>query len=65
MYIETAEDPTPIFVPKLTSTVLAVLLVGIVFLGVYPAPLMEAIQYASDVLLSAESLTAAAAATSP
>lgn len=65
LYIETAEDPTPIFVPKLTSAVLVVLLVGIVFLGVYPAPLMEAIQHASDVLISVESVTNTAAALIP
>ncbi|MCH8826055.1 MAG: NADH-quinone oxidoreductase subunit N, partial [Chloroflexi bacterium] len=62
LYIEPAEDPTPIFVPRLTSISLGVLLVGIVFIGVYPAPLMEAIQYASDVLLSAEPVTQGAAA---
>ena len=65
MYIETAEDPTPIFVPRTTSVVLAVLLVGIVFIGVYPAPLMEAIQHASDVLLSADSITQNVAAVLP
>lgn len=65
LYIEPAEDPTPIFVPRLTSISLGVLLVGIVFIGVYPAPLMEAIQYASEVLLSAEPVTQAAAALVP
>ena len=49
MYIETAEDPTPISVPWLTTAALGVLFAGIVLLGVYPAPLMEAIQAASDV----------------
>ena len=51
LYIETAEDPTPIFVPKLTSVVLAVLLVGIVFIGVYPAPLLEPIEAATRAIL--------------
>ena len=54
MYIETAEDPTPISVPWLTTAALGVLFAGIVLLGVYPAPLMEAIQAASDVLLSSD-----------
>ena len=54
MYIEPAEDTTPIFVPRLTTAVLGVLLLGIVFLGVYPAPLMEAIQNATDVIFSSQ-----------
>ena len=57
MYIEPAEDTTPIFVPRLTTVLLGVLLLGIVFLGVYPAPLMEAIQNASDVILSSQGAT--------
>ena len=56
LYIEPADDPTPILVPKLTSTLLAVLLVGIVFVGVYPAPLMQVIQHARDVLLSSDAV---------
>ena len=52
MYIEPAEDPTPIPIPRLTLGVLVVLLAGMVFVGVYPAPLMDAIQHASDVILS-------------
>ena len=54
MYIEPAEDATPIQVPRLTLGLLGVLLAGMVFLGVYPAPLMDAIQFASDVVLSSE-----------
>ena len=54
MYIEPAEDTTPMRIPGLTLGLLAVLLVGMVFLGVYPAPLMDAIQYASDAILSSE-----------
>ena len=54
MYIESAEDMTPIPVPRLTTGVLTVLFMGIVFLGVYPAPLMDAIQHASDVIMSAQ-----------
>lgn len=54
MYIEAPEDPSPIRVPKLTMSVLGVLLLGMVFLGVYPAPLMDAIQHASEVILSSE-----------
>ena len=54
MYIEPAEDPTPMQIPRLTLGLLAVLLVGMVFVGVYPAPLMDAIQHASDVILSSD-----------
>ena len=54
MYIEPAEDPTPIPIPRLTMGVLGLLLAGMVFVGVYPAPLMEAVQHASDVILSSD-----------
>ena len=54
MYIESAEDMTPIPVPRLTTGVLSVLFVGMIFLGVYPAPLMDAIQHASDVIMSSD-----------
>ena len=54
MYMDSAEDPTPIRVPRLTLGVLGLLLLGIVFVGVYPAPLMDAVQSASDVILSSE-----------
>ena len=54
MYIEPAEDPTPIRIPRLTSGLLGALFLGMVLLGVYPAPLMDAIQNASDVILSSE-----------
>jgi NADH-quinone oxidoreductase subunit N len=52
MYIEEAEDPARIAVPRLTLGVLAVMFVAMIFLGVYPAPLMDAIQHASDAILS-------------
>ena len=54
MYIETAPDPTPIRVPRATLGLLGVLLLGMVFLGVYPAPLMDAIQNASDAIMSSD-----------
>ena len=54
MYIETGDDMSPIRVPWLTTGVLGILFLGMVFLGVYPAPLMDAIQYASDVIMSSE-----------
>ncbi len=56
MYVEKADDPTPIRVPRMTVGVLGVLLVGMVFMGVYPAPVMEFIQSASDTLLSSEGI---------
>ena len=54
LYIETAEDTTPIRVPRHTLVLLGLLLAGMVFVGVYPAPLIDAIQSASDVVLSSE-----------
>jgi len=54
IYIEAPIDPEPIAVPKLTIGVLGILFISIIFLGVYPAPLMEAIQHASDALMSSE-----------
>ena len=54
MYIEPATDPTPLRVPRLTLGVLGVLLVGMVFVGVYPAPLMDAIRHAADAIMSSD-----------
>ena len=54
MYIEPAVDSTPLRIPRLTLGVLGLLFAGMVFVGVYPAPLLDAIQHASDVILSAE-----------
>ena len=53
LYIENAQDPSPIRIPRLTVGVLGTLFVAIVFLGVYPAPLLDAIQHASNVIVSA------------
>ena len=53
LYIEPAQDPSPIRIPRLTVGVLGTLFVAIVFLGVYPAPLLDAIQHASNVIVSA------------
>lgn len=52
LYIEPAEDAAPIPVPRLTLGVLGALFAGMVALGVYPAPLMRAVQYASDALMA-------------
>ena len=60
LYVEPAEDVSPMQIPRLTLGVLGILLLGMVFVGVYPAPLMEAIQHASDVLLSSEGASLAA-----
>ena len=54
MYIEPPDEPGPIRVPRVTLGVLGALFLGIVFVGVYPAPLMDAIQSASDTILSSE-----------
>ena len=54
MYIEPAAESTPIRVPRVTIGVLGILLVGMIFVGVYPAPLMDAIQHASDAILASD-----------
>ena len=54
MYIEAPEDTAPMRIPRLTIGLLGLLLVGMIFTGVYPAPLMEAVQHASDTILSSE-----------
>jgi NADH-quinone oxidoreductase subunit N len=54
MYVEPVRDDTPLHVPRLTLGLLGLLFAGIVFLGVYPAPLVDAIQYAADALLSSD-----------
>ena len=56
IYIEKTTDQTLIRVPRTTSGVMALLLLGMVSIGIYPAPLMEFIQSASDSLLSAETV---------
>ena len=56
LYMEPAQDPTPIRIPGVTIGLLGLLLAGMVFVGVYPAPLMDAIQHASDAILSSESV---------
>ena len=54
MYIETPEDLSPIWIPRPTLGLLGLLLAGMVFVGVYPGPLMEPIQYASEILFSSD-----------
>ena len=50
MYIEPAADPARVRIPRATVALLGLLFVGMVLVGVYPAPLMDAIQSASDAL---------------
>lgn len=52
LYIEAPSDETPIRVPKLTLALLSTLLLGIVWLGIYPAPLINMLQHASDAILT-------------
>jgi len=54
MYVEPVRDDTPLHVPRLTLGLLGLLFAGMVFLGVYPAPLVDAIRYAADALLSSD-----------
>ena len=52
MYIEEPKITNAIPVPKATVGLLGVLLAGMVLVGVYPAPIMEAIQHASEALFA-------------
>jgi NADH-quinone oxidoreductase subunit N len=54
LYVEPSTEAAPIPVPRMTLGVLGVLLLGMVFLGVYPVPLVEAIEGAGNSLLSSE-----------
>ena len=58
MYIHPADDPTPLPTPLLTKGVLAVLVLAIIFIGVYPGPLVDAIDAASRSLLPTAALAA-------
>lgn len=60
MYIHDAEDAAPLPVPALTKGVLAVLVLAVIVIGVYPAPLVDAIDAASRSLLAASALAAGA-----
>ena len=50
MYIEEPEDSSPLRMAPLTNGILVVLLAGMVFVGVYPGPLLDLIETASRVL---------------
>ena len=52
MYVDLAEDDTKLRIPRLTTALLTALFAATILLGVYPAPLMLAIDYASDTLLA-------------
>ncbi len=52
MYIEEPKITNAIPVPKATVGLLGVLLAGMVLVGVYPAPIMKAIQHASEALFA-------------
>ena len=56
MYIHPAADPTPLPTPLLTKGVLAVLVLAVIFIGVYPGPLVDAIDAASRSLIPAAAL---------
>ena len=58
MYIHAAEDAAPLSVPALTKGVLAVLVLAVIVIGVYPGPLVDAIDSASQALLAGGALAA-------
>ena len=51
MYIQPAEETAPIGLSWVTGGLLGVLVMGTVFIGVYPKPLVDAIQTATTVIL--------------
>ena len=51
MYMVPAEDDSPVPVSALSRGVLGAMLVGIIAIGVYPAPLVDAIDAATRVIL--------------
>ena len=55
LYIEASPDETPIYVSKLNVALLGTLLFGIVCLGIYPSPLINILQHASDAILTLNS----------
>ena len=50
MYIEKPETNKKINLSPTAITVLSILFIGMIFIGVYPSPLMDAIQHATDAL---------------
>ena len=51
MYIQPAQEPSSIRVPWVTGALLGFLVVATVLIGVYPAPLLDAIETATAVIL--------------
>ncbi len=51
MYIEPAEEDTPVGLSWVTGSLLAVLVAGTVLIGVYPRPLVDIIETATAVIL--------------
>ncbi len=52
MYMEPAADPARVRIPRVTTAVLGALFAGMVLAGVYPAPLLDAMQSASEAITS-------------
>ena len=52
MYLEPSEETGPLTIPILSRGVLGVLFIGLILFGIYPNPLMEGIQVATETLMS-------------
>lgn len=50
LFIEDDKSLGIVRVPRMTTAVLAILFIGVVLLGIYPSPLIDAIQHASDAI---------------
>jgi NADH-quinone oxidoreductase subunit N len=60
MYIETGDDVSAIRVPRLLVAALGALVLAVVAIGLYPAPLVEAVEAATRALLAGGGLALAA-----
>ncbi|HAL48459.1 MAG TPA: hypothetical protein DCP37_11970, partial [Dehalococcoidia bacterium] len=56
IYILEPADSSRIRVPRLAVGVLGVLFLAMIFIGVYPAPILDAVQQATDAVLSSDGI---------
>ncbi|MQG69866.1 MAG: NADH-quinone oxidoreductase subunit N [SAR202 cluster bacterium] len=56
IYISEPADSSRIRVPRLAVGVLGVLFLAMIFIGVYPAPILDAVQQATDAVLSSDGI---------
>ena len=59
MYIEKSSETTPLRIPLLSTGIMAALVIGVLFIGIYPGPLVDAIDTVSDIILPGVTTTVA------